>query len=113
MWFVNCVYFYHMSNKILHNMTNDLKTAAANYEAATHARNKAFAERLEWLENFRRTYNCYLTDDTLERHNQTAEWQRLTECKRVAMEKQKEAQRKLLFIASNGAATVMHNGRVK
>ena len=109
---MNCVYIWHMSNTQTHTMTNDLKTAAANYEAATHARNKAVAERGEWLENFRRTYNCYLTDATLERHNQTAEWERLTECKRVAMEKQKEAQRQLLFIASNGAATGMHNGRI-
>ena len=102
-----------MSNIKQHTMTNDLKTAAAKYEAATHARNKAAAERGEWLENFRRTFNCYLTDATLERHNQSAEWERLTECTRVATANQKEAQRQLLFIASNGAATVMHNGPIK
>jgi len=94
-------------------MTNDLKTAAANYEAATHARNKAVARRVKWMENFRATFNCYITDDTLERHGKTTEFAMLTEYKRQAIAKEKEAQRQLLFVASNGAAVVMHRGRVK
>jgi hypothetical protein len=46
----------------------------------------------------------------LERHNKTNEHALLTEYKRAALAEYKDAQRELLFVASNGA---MYGGRAK
>jgi hypothetical protein len=102
-----------MSNIKQHTMTNDLQTAAARFEAATHARNKAVARRTRFFENFRAEFGCLVTDENLERHNKTKEHVMLTEYKRAAIKEYKEAQRELLFVASNGAAVTMYSGRVK
>lgn len=106
-------YFYGMSNTKQHIMTKDLQTAAARYEAATHAVKKVVARRKAFFENFRAEFGCLVTEETLERHNKTKEHAMLTEHKRAAIKEHKDAQRELLFVASNGAAVTMHRGRVR
>jgi hypothetical protein len=94
-------------------MTTDLQTAAARFEAATHARNKAVARRTAFFKNFRSEFGCLVTDDNLKRHNKTKEHAMLTEYKLAAIQDYKSAQRELLLVASNGAARNMYGGRVK
>tara|TARA_R100000426_G_scaffold45520_1_gene34361 strand:+ start:2668 stop:3015 length:348 start_codon:yes stop_codon:yes gene_type:complete len=106
-------YFYGMSNTKQHIMTKDLQTAAARYEAATHAKKEAVALRTAFFKNFRTEFGCLVTDENLASHNKTKEHKRLTEYQRAAVEELKDAQRELLFVASNGAAVTMYRGRVK
>jgi hypothetical protein len=94
-------------------MTNDLKTAAANYEAATHAKNQAVEKLDEWMQNFRKTTGSLVMTQPLKKHGKVDEWNKVRLAHIAAKEEQKAAQRELLFVASNGAARGMYGGNLK
>ena len=94
-------------------MKNDLKTAAANYEAATHARIQAVQKQGEWMKDFRKNTGCLVITESLMKYNKLHEWNEVREAYEAAKAKHKTAQRELLLVASNGAARNMYGGRVK
>lgn len=106
-------YFYGMSNTNKHIMTTDLQTAAARYEAATHARIQAVKEQDEWMQNFRATTGCKVITPALKKYGKFHEWNKVRDAYEAARDKHKAAQRELLLVASNGAARNMYGGRVK